>query len=111
MATRQDYNYQTDVGSVGSISLSTTKGALAGTPPVGPPNPDIRVYEKKNNKKYGVRARYALYYRLIGTDPDTVKKYIQFAHLTTTSLQSAPSTVDYKSFTWTLARRVPEDVN
>jgi len=107
----QTVTYQLDNGDLGLIRLSGEKVALFGSQPAGPINEAARVFQKKNNKKYGVRARYASYARTIVSGPDSFVKYLAIPRSTPAELTNSPASVSYKSFTWALMGLVGEDRN
>jgi len=107
----QTVTYQLDNGDLGLIRLSAEKVALYGSEPSGAINESARVYQKKNNKKYGVRARFASYARTIVSGPDSFVKYLTIPRSTPAELAASPASVSYKSNTWDLMGLIGEDRN
>lgn len=104
-------SYQTDGNKIGLIRLSQAKVAVYGNQPVGPPDLKLMIYGNKNVKKYGIRARYHLYYETVGTGDNTARKYYHFPIGTPDGFNTVVDPISYKTKTLHFAKGVAEDDN
>lgn len=112
MGERQyNLDYRLNDGTYGTIRMSASKRTHYGDNTGQSKAQVANVFVNKNNKKYGVRARYGLYARKIGTDTDSATKYIRIPVYTQAGLSTLPASIEYKGFTYELVKGIEEDAN
>lgn len=113
MPVKSTVKYEANDGSIHSLLLDTTRAAVAGTEPAGAVDSKIKAQISKTNKEFGLRPRGVRLARVIGTDPDTFKKYTFLPVLTPTAWSSAPfqngATIAIDSVDWEVVAAVAED--
>ena len=75
MAAKSSYKYESNAGTIHLMKLTSIIGDAGGTQPAGAINSKIRPKLSKNDGEYGIRPRYVVAGRTVGTAPDTCVKY------------------------------------
>lgn len=105
--------YQADSGLIHQLTMDADRIAVAGTPPTGAVDTNIKATVSKTNRSHGIRPRGVRLGREIGTAPDTAVKYAFLPVLTATAFASAAfqltATITYGGNTWEVVGRLPED--
>ncbi len=105
--------YTCDNAIVVGLKLSTEKAALSGTETASPIDNQIKPKISKSNTEYGLRPRYVIIARLIGTAPDTFRKYARLPVLSASDFAlpafSIGASITYKGNTWEITAQCPED--
>ena len=105
--------YESDQGTIHRFLLTPNYAAAAGTPPTGAVDSDIRPKVSKANNEFGIRPRGVRLSRIIGTAPDTCRKYAFLSVLTAIEWNSTAfnpgASVTIGTDTYTIVVRVPED--
>jgi len=113
MAVKSVVKYEANSGSIHSLLLSADRASEAGTEPSGNVNSKIKAQMSKTNKEFGLRPRGVRLARVIGTEPDTFKKYTFLPVLTPTEWNSATfqngATITIGSTNWEVVAAVAED--
>lgn len=86
MVAKTVTKYEADSGDIHGILLHPDKAAVAGSPPTGDVSSPIKAKISKTNKEYGIRPRGVRLARIIGTAPDTFKKYAFLPVLTSAAM-------------------------
>lgn len=105
--------YQSDTDDVHPILLDTLTAAAAGTAPAGDVNNNIRAKVSKTNRAYGLRPRGVRLSRVVGTAPNTFKRY-KFLPVLTAAAFATPAfnigaTITINTVAWTVTEKKPED--
>lgn len=102
--------YESDAGDIHPIRISSGYEAVAGAEPSGEINNDIKVKITKTNREHGLRPRYVVVSRTIGTGDNTFKRYARIAMLTEAAYDAftVPVTLNGLSYT-DLVSKQPED--
>lgn len=105
--------YEADSGAIHTITMSADRIAVAGTPPAGDVDSDIRVKISKTDREFGIKPRGVSLARTVGTAPDTATKYSFLPVLSqadfTGSGFSLGTSITYGGFTWEIVARFGED--
>jgi hypothetical protein len=105
--------YEGDNGDIHGILLHPDKAAVAGTAPTGTVSSPVKVKISKTNKEYGIRPRGVKLVRILGTAPDTFKKYAFLPVLTSTAFGTGTfaigSEITVGSVSWTVTSKQGED--
>ena len=75
MSTLVDKKYEGNDGRIYRLRLTSDFAAAAGTEPTGKINTYIKPKISKSKREYGIRPRGVRLVRIIGTPPDTFRKY------------------------------------
>lgn len=114
--------YQTDNGSIFYTIQEDDTGiaAIAGAPPTGEATEEMTVRISKNTRQVGIRPRYALLARKVGTDGEGANGLVQYgfhyrkvAILTDTQADTLEPETTYTiaGVAYTLKRVVKEDID
>lgn len=113
MPAKVTTKYEADNGDIHGIILSPDFSAQAGTPPTGDVSSPIKAKVSKSNREFGIRPRGCRLSRIIGTAPDTFKKYAFLPVLTPAAFATAAfaigATITIDGTDWTIAAKVGED--
>ena len=113
MVAKTTLKYQADSSEIHGLILDPNRAAQAGTEPTGDVSSNIKVKVSKGNKEYGIRPRGVRLARIVGTAPDTFRKYSFLPVLTATAFASATyavgATITIDGVEWEVAAKVPED--
>lgn len=113
MAVFTDTKYESDSGDIHGIRLSPERAAVAGAPPAGDVSSPIKALVSKTNRSFGIRPRGVVLSRVIGTAPDTFKKYSFLPVLTPAAFVTATfaigATITIDGTEWTIASKQSED--
>ena len=113
MPNRVKTKYQSNDDTIHVISLTPDYAAVAGTPPGGAVDSDIKVKVTKTNREHGIRPRGVRLYRFIGDPPEQAIRYGFLPVLTETAWEGAgfapETTITIGSNTWKVLARQPED--
>lgn len=113
MPAKTTLKYEADGGSIHGLLLDPTRAAVAGAEPSGAVSSNIKAKVSKGNKEYGIRPRGVRLTRVVGTEPDTFRKYSFLPVLSLTAFASATFAVGAEividGVTWEVAAKVPED--
>lgn len=105
--------YEADNGDIHGILLSPDKAAVAGTAPTGDTSSPVKVKVSKSNREFGIRPRGVRLSRIIGTAPDTFKKYAFLPVLTpadyATSAFAIGAEITIGGVVWVVASKEGED--
>lgn len=105
--------YTCDNAIVVGLRLSTEKAALSGTETASPIDNKIKPKISKSNQEYGLRPRYVVIARVVGTAPDTFRKYAQLPVLSVSDFATPTfaigASITYKGLTWEVIAQCPED--
>lgn len=105
--------YTCDGGIVVGLRLSTEKAALSGTETTSPIDNKIKPKISKANNEFGLRPRYVIIARVVGTAPDTFRKYARLPVLQASDFAlptfAIGASITYKGFTWEITAQCPED--
>lgn len=102
--------YESDAGDIHPIRINTTTESAAGTPPSGDVDNDIRVKITKTNREYGLRPRYVVVARTVGTAPNQFKRYRKIPMLTQTAWDDFAVPISLGTVTYDeLTSKEPED--
>jgi len=105
--------YESDNGDIHPIRLSPqVYDVVSGTEPDGIVTSTVHAKQSKNDREYGLRARFIRIARAVGAPPDT---YNQYAILPILRLQdfeaqdmNVNNTISYKGVTWTIVSTTKE---
>lgn len=113
MATKTNAKYEANDGDIHQLLMEPERFAAAGTPPTGEINNKIKAKTSKTNREHGLRPRGVTLARVVGTAPDTFRKYSFLPVLTLTAWGSAAfavgATITIGSISWEVVGQVPED--
>lgn len=113
MAVKTVVKYEANDGTIHSLLLDPDRASEAGTPPAGNVNSKIKAQMSKTNKEFGLRPRGVRLARVIGTAPDTFKKYTFLPVLTPTEWSSATfqngATITIDETNWEVVAAIAED--
>lgn len=113
MAVKTTVKYESADGTIHSLLLDPLRAAQAGAEPVGGTVSKVKAQISKTNKEFGIRPRGVRLSRVIGTAPNTFKKYTFLPVLTETAWNSATyalgATITIDSVDWTVVSSVSED--
>lgn len=105
--------YEADNGDIHGITLSPDFEAVAGTAPTGTVSSPVKAKISKSNREYGLRPRGCRLSRIIGTAPDTFKKYTFLPVLTPSAFATATfaigATITIGGVVWTIVSKEGED--
>lgn len=105
--------YQADSGLIHQLTMDADRISVAGTPPTGGVDSDIKATVSKTNRTHGIRPRGVRLGRQIGTPPDTAVKYAFLPVLTPGDFAAAGfqlgATITYGGNTWEVVGRLKED--
>lgn len=109
-ASYENTTYASDGGAVFKIRLSTDKYAALTVDTGGASTVDAYVKISKSKREFGLRPRGLLLSRVIGTAPNTFKKYDFLPMLTAAAMagETVGETIQIGSITWTIADKVAE---
>lgn len=113
MAAKTTTKYEANDGSIHQLLLEPTRFAQAGTPPTGEIDSNIKAKVSKGDREFGLRPRGVRLARVVGTAPDTFRKYTFLPVLTLTAFASAAfnigATITIDGTAWEVVGKVPED--
>lgn len=112
MATFSTLKYQTDSGELCKIRVAANRVVEVGAPPAGALADDARTVKlSKSSSAFGTRPRHLLLYQLIGTQPNTVRKYTRLPQLTAAVMAAVAleSVVTIDAVQWRVANKIGED--
>lgn len=113
MVAKVTSKYEADGGAIHGIILEPDRLAAAGAPPTGGVTSNIKVKISKGNKEFGIRPRGVRLARLVGTAPDTFRKYSFLPVLTATAFNGTGfalgSTVTISTVDWEVVAKISED--
>ena len=113
MPARKTLKYQADSSEIHGLLLDPDRAAKAGTEPTGDVSSNIKCKVSKGNKEFGLRPRGVRLARIVGTDPDTFRKYSFLPVLTAAAFGSATfavgATITIGGVDWEVAAKVAED--
>ena len=113
MATLDDSKYESNSGTIHSIRLTPAILAIAGTPPTGDVDSDIKAKVTKGNREFGIRPRRVTGSTKIGTAPNDFRTYVSVPVLTPAAFATPAfalnATFTYNSLTYTIISRENED--
>lgn len=115
MVLKVTTKYEDEDGGIHPIRLASTHSSVAGTPPTGAVDSNISAKVSKSSRSYGLRPRGVRLSRIVGTAPDQFKRYTFLPVLTPTALAGSGfnvgSTITIDGVAWTVAKKVPEDMD
>lgn len=88
MATFTDAKYESNDGKVYQIRLRPETLAAAGTQPTGGVTEDVKAKVSKTGGEFGIRPRFVVGSRKVGTAPDDFRVYTKVPVLTLTEFNS-----------------------
>lgn len=113
MPVKTTVKYEANDGSIHSLLLDNARATVAGTPPTGPIDSKIKAQMSKTNKEFGLRPRGVRLARVIGTEPNTFKKYTFLPVLTPTQASASEfqlgAIITIDSVGWEVVGIVNED--
>lgn len=113
MVAKVTTKYEADSGQVHGLIMEPTRLAVAGTVPTGAVSSPIKAQISKSNREFGLRPRGVRLAKIIGTAPDTFRKYSFLPVLLATEFNTAPfaigATITIAGTDWTVVAKVPED--
>lgn len=113
MPAKTTTKYEANDGSIHALLLDPDRFAVAGTPPTGAIDSNIKAKISKGNREFGLRPRGVQLARVVGTAPDTFRKYAFLPVLTLTAFASATfaigATITIDGTNWEVVAQVPED--
>lgn len=105
--------YESNSGQIYQLSLNPDRAAAAGTEPTGGVTSDIKAKVSKSNREFGIRPRGVRLSRVVGTAPDTFRKYSFLPVLTPVAFATADfqlgATITIGGVVWTVVVRIGED--
>ena len=115
MVALTNTKYEGDSGRIHAIALTPAYAAVAGAPPAGDVDDNLKPKISKNSREFGLRPRGVSCSRTVGTGDDTAKKYTFVPVLGATTFLTAAyalgATLNIDGTTWTIINRFPEDYN
>lgn len=113
MVAFQDVKYETNEGDISIMRLLPSRAAVAGTQPADASNTSLRVKISKSDREFGVRPRGVRLSRIVGTAPDTFRRYSFLPVTTPTAFATAAfqlgATIAIDGTDWTVSARIEED--
>jgi len=102
--------YEADSGDIHPIRIGDENVAFAGAAPSGEIDNDIRVKVTKTNREFGLRPRYVVLARTVGTTPNDFKRYKRVPMLTQQAWEDAEVPIEIGGDNWTeIVSKEPED--
>lgn len=113
MVAFQDVKYETNEGDISLMRLLPDRASVAGTEPTNDANTSLRVKVSKSDREFGIRPRGVRLSRIVGTAPDTFRRYSFLPVTTPTAFATAAfqlgATITIGDTDWTVSARIEED--